>query len=97
MLHEAALGSKVGGALTTAIAYAARAAAMSPLDENHQALLIELYRLIGDDTAADAQFASCTEVLERELGCRPGIAVQERTSNADPTWPQRPMRRRSSP
>lgn len=84
MLHEAAVGSKVAGALTTAIAYAARAAAMSPLDENHQALLIELYRLIGDDTAADAQFASCADILERELGCHPGIAVQTANQQRPP-------------
>src|SRR5207237_802151 len=47
ILHEAALGSMSRGALQDAIGYAARAAAMSPLDENHQALLIRLYRTAG--------------------------------------------------
>jgi DNA-binding SARP family transcriptional activator len=38
ILHEAALGSMARGELERAIGYAVRAAAMSPLDENHQAL-----------------------------------------------------------
>ena len=76
ILHEAALGAKANGALNEAIGYAARAASKSPLDENHQALLIRLYRLVGDDAAADSQLAACTELFDRELGIAPGIAVQ---------------------
>lgn len=76
ILHEAALGAKAKGALYEAISYAARAASMSPLDENHQSLLIRLYRLVGDDRAADTQLAACTELFDRELGVVPGIAVQ---------------------
>jgi DNA-binding SARP family transcriptional activator len=52
VLHEAALGSMARGTLEAAIDYAVRAAAMSPLDENHQALLIRLYRTAGGDAAA---------------------------------------------
>ena len=51
---------------------------MSPLDENHQALLIRLYRLAGDDTAAAKQYRAVTELFERELGVPPGIAVEDR-------------------
>ena len=76
ILHEAALGSMSQGALESAIAYAVRAAAMGPFDENHQALLIRLYRLGGDDNAAEKQFAACTETFERELGVVPGPAVE---------------------
>src|SRR5690349_6665973 len=76
ILHEAALGSMARGALEEAIGYAVRAAAMSPLDENHQALLIRLYRMAGDDDAAAKQFAACSAVLEAELGVAPGPAVQ---------------------
>jgi DNA-binding SARP family transcriptional activator len=76
ILHEAALGSMARGALEEAIGYAVRAAAMSPLDENHQALLIRLYRMAGDDDAAAKQFAACSGVLEAELGVAPGPAVQ---------------------
>src|SRR6516164_3708493 len=76
ILHEAALGSMARGALETAIGYAVRAAAMSPLDENHHALLIRLYRMAGDDDAAAKQFAACAQVLRAELGVAPGPAVQ---------------------
>src|SRR5215471_7093424 len=92
VLHEAALGSMSQGALDTARGYAVRAAAMSPLDENLQALLIRLYRLAGDDDAAQRQYAACSETFRRELGAAPGPAVQaaipeprhEREAAADP-------------
>ena len=47
MLHEAALGLAVARETSPerGIGFAVRAAAMSPLDENHHALLIRLYRL----------------------------------------------------
>jgi DNA-binding SARP family transcriptional activator len=64
------------GALEAAIGYAVRAAAMSPLDENHQALLIRLYRMAGDEDAAARQFAACAKALRAELGVAPGPAVQ---------------------
>ena len=76
ILHEAALGSMSRGALDAAVGYAARAAAMSPLDENHQALLIRLYRMAGDDDAAAKQFAACTKALASKLGVAPGPVVQ---------------------
>ena len=76
ILHEAALGSMARGALTEAVGYAVRAATMSPLDENHQALLIRLYRMAGDDDAAAKQLAAFTKVLEAELGVAPGPVVQ---------------------
>jgi DNA-binding SARP family transcriptional activator len=76
VLHEAALGSMARGALEAAIGYAVRAAAMSPLDENHQALLIRLYRMAGDDDAAAKQFAALAKGLRAELGVAPGPVVQ---------------------
>ena len=76
VLHEAALGSMARGALEAAIDYAVRAAAMSPLGENHQALLIRLYRTAGDDEAAARQFAAFAKVLRAELDVAPGPAVQ---------------------
>jgi DNA-binding SARP family transcriptional activator len=72
ILHEAALGSMSRSNLDTAISYAARAVAICPLDENHQALLIRLYRLAGDDAAAQRQFDLTTEAFQRELGVAPG-------------------------
>lgn len=76
ILHESALGLMARGALERARGFAVRAAAMSPLDENHQALLIRLYRLSGDDTAAEQQHAAFTHLLWTELGVAPGAAVE---------------------
>jgi DNA-binding SARP family transcriptional activator len=76
ILHEAALGSMSRGALDAAIGYAVRAAAMSPLDENHQALLIRLYRMAGEDDAAAKQFDAWAKTSDEELGVVPGPALQ---------------------
>lgn len=76
ILHEAALASMARGARPAALGYAVRAAAMRPLDENHQALVIRLYRLTGDDDAAEKQFAAYAAVLDRELGVAPGPALK---------------------
>jgi DNA-binding SARP family transcriptional activator len=76
VLHEAAVGLMAGGALDRARGFAVRAAAMSPLDENHQALLIRLYRLAGDDAAAEEQYAAWAALLDAELGVAPGGAVE---------------------
>jgi DNA-binding SARP family transcriptional activator len=77
MLHEAALGTMSIGEIDRAIGFAVRATEMNPLDENHHALLIRLYRLAGDDARAGKQFAALTCILDRELGLRPGPAVAE--------------------
>lgn len=76
VLHEAALGLLARGELDRARGYAVRAAAMSPLDENHQALVIRLYRLVGDDEGAERQYAAFADLLDTELGVEPGAAVQ---------------------
>ena len=76
ILHEAALGSMSRGALDDAIGYAVRLLAMTPLDENHHALLIRLYRMAGDDAAAEHQLVTCTELLNRELDVLPGAVVR---------------------
>ncbi|WP_127503969.1 BTAD domain-containing putative transcriptional regulator [Actinoplanes solisilvae] len=76
ILHEAALGRLAAGDLPAARGLAVRAAGMNPLDENHQALVIRLYRLAGDDRAAERQYAAVTSLFARELGVAPGIAVE---------------------
>ena len=76
ILHEAALGHLSRGELAQAQQLALRAAVMSPLDENHQALLIRLYRLAGENEAADRQFAAWSATASRELGTTPGAAVR---------------------
>lgn len=84
VLHEAALGSLSRRELDVALDYALRATMMTPLDENHHALLIRIYRLMGDDTAAERQLAACTALFETELGVAPGVAVHSamRTTRA---------------
>ena len=51
-------------------------AAMSPLDENHQALVIRLYRLSGDDDAAERQYGAFARLLDAELGVGPCAVVE---------------------
>ena len=75
ILHEAALATMSRGGLREAVTFAARALAMNPLDENHQALLIKLYRMAGDSVAAERQLAACMELFAEELGVEPGPAV----------------------
>lgn len=75
ILHEAALGHLSRGDVDGALALAVRVAVTSPLDENHQALLVRLYRLAGEDDAAERQFAAWSATAERELGASPGAAV----------------------
>ena len=64
---------------------------MSPLDENHQALVIRLYRLAGDDAAAAAAVrrlrASCST---RELGVAPGCGGAKRRGTSARSAASRP-------
>ena len=76
IFHEAALGQLSQGEFERARDLAVRAAVMSPLDENHQALLIRLYRLTGENDAAERQFDAWSATAERELGTSPGAAVR---------------------
>jgi DNA-binding SARP family transcriptional activator len=76
ILHEAALGWLSRADLEAAREFAVRAVALNPFDENHQALLIRLYRLAGDKVRARAQYAACVELFAAELGASPGPAVE---------------------
>ena len=76
ILHEAALASLARGSYDVAIGYAVQLVAMTPLDENHHALLIRLYRLAGEDGAAQRQLATCARLLRTQLGTLPGPAVR---------------------
>lgn len=75
VLHEAANALASLGRLEEAVAHAELAASSNPLEEDHQALLIRLYGLLGDNRAATRQYELCREVFARELGRPPGPAV----------------------
>jgi DNA-binding SARP family transcriptional activator len=75
IVHEAALGLLARGELERARDLAVQATAMSPLDENHQALLIRIYRLAGDEEAAARQLTAWSATARRELGTAPSAAV----------------------
>lgn len=87
ILHRAALESMSQGVVQTAISYAVRAATMSPLDENHQALLIRLYLMAGDEEAAARQFTALSRAFESELGVRPGPAFRVAMSTGNQLGP----------
>ena len=63
------------GDIRGATGHAVDLVAMNALDENHQALLIRLYRMAGDDAAAQRQQEACQELFARELGVAPGPGV----------------------
>ena len=75
ILHEAALATMSQGDLRAATDHAVRLVGLNPFDENHQALLIRLYRMAGDDEAAMSQHAACTKLFLDELGVAPGPAI----------------------
>ena len=76
ILHEAAVGSLSQGAPDDAIRHAVRTVAMNPLDENHQSLLIRLYRITGEHDAAEQQYAAYERLVRTELGVLPGEPVR---------------------
>lgn len=76
ILHEAALGLLAAGDRSGAIDAATRAVALNPLDENSQALLIQLLRESGDAQGARMAYDAAREVLEQELGIPPGPAIE---------------------
>src|SRR5262245_24203359 len=89
VLHEAALGWLSRGDPEAARGFAVRAAALNPLDENHQALLIRLYRLAGDNVRAREQYTACVRLFAAEIGRAPGPAVEAALREAPA--PDRPL------
>jgi len=76
ILHEAALGSLSEGDLGAALGFAERAAAMSPYDENSQALVIRIHRRMGNGRLAEQQYAAFARTLAADLGTSPGAVVE---------------------
>jgi DNA-binding SARP family transcriptional activator len=76
VLHEAAQALMSRGELDSAVSCAERVVAMSPLDENNQALLVRLHRRRGDAASAARQLGECTRLFDAALGVEPGPAVR---------------------
>jgi DNA-binding SARP family transcriptional activator len=76
IIHEAALGRLSEGRLEEALALAERAARLSPLDENNQALVLRIYRRMGDVDALQRHYAMCVDLFRAELGTAPGAAIE---------------------
>src|SRR4029077_37402 len=72
-----ALAAVSQGAYETAIGHAVRLSALSRLDEDSHALLVGLYRLVGDDLAAQRQYVTSARILHAELGVAPGRALRD--------------------
>jgi DNA-binding SARP family transcriptional activator len=77
VLREAALAAVARGAYETAIGHAVRLSALSRLDENTHALLVGLYRLVGDDLSAQRQYTTSARILRAELGVAPGRVLRD--------------------
>ena len=90
------MGSMSRWDLNMALGLATRVVAMRPLNENRQALFIRLYRMAGDDEAAERQCQSCTRLFTSELGVQPGPSVhaaihENRREQAELATTRRPV------
>ncbi len=65
------------GASERALTYARRRVQIDPFDENAHAALIRLLAGLGDRQEALAMYEHCRQLFERELGTRPGAAVED--------------------
>ena len=79
---HAALAS---GSLTEAIDGAGRLVEMNPLDEKHQALLVQCLADSGDHRAADAQLAAATKLFRSELGVELSESLRASAARLDGT------------
>ena len=75
VLREGVLATLAEGDAARAAALAARLVEQNPLDEGYQELFVRSLAAAGDRDAATRQLESATELLERELGVRPGPAL----------------------
>jgi DNA-binding SARP family transcriptional activator len=87
VLREAALARLAMGACTEAADLASRLVRQNPLDEDYQVLLVRCLAASGDGVGAARQATACRELFMRELGVRPGTAldVAMNTTTATPT------------
>jgi tetratricopeptide (TPR) repeat protein len=87
VLREAALARLATDECVAATDIAARLVRQNPLDEDYQVLLVRCLAAAGDGVGAARQAAACRALFLRELGVRPGAALDAamNTVTAAPT------------
>jgi len=90
VLREAALARLASGACVEATDLAARLVRQNPLDEDYQVLLVRCLAAAGDGLGAARQASACRELFLRELGVRPGAALDAAMNTATATPTTRP-------
>jgi len=76
VLREAAEAAVSRGDYESALGHAVRLSTLARLDEHTHAMLVALYRLVGDDLAARRQYTTGANILHAELGVSPGQAMR---------------------
>lgn len=90
VLREAALARLATGACVEAAGLAARLVQQNPLDENDQVLLVRCLAAAGDGVGAARQTSACRDLFARELGVRPGAALEAALTTATARLTTRP-------
>jgi DNA-binding SARP family transcriptional activator len=85
-LHEQALERLAAGDASGAGELAARLVTLDPLEQRSQELLIRCLARSGDSAGAERQLLACEELLERELGVRPGLELRLAARERDDPW-----------
>jgi DNA-binding SARP family transcriptional activator len=82
-LHELALQRLAAGDTQRATSLAERLVALDPLEQSSQELLVRCLARHGDAAAAGRQAAAYEELLQRELGRRPGPELRRAAGESD--------------
>ena len=97
VLHDAAVSAMSRGDYETALGHAVRLSTLARLDEDTHALLVALYRLVGDDLAARRQYTTGANILRAELGLSPGRSMRNALCQPLAQLLGEPSRRRPVP
>jgi DNA-binding SARP family transcriptional activator len=82
-LHEAALERLASGDAHAAVSLAERLVALDPLEQSSQELLVRCLARNGDRAAAERQVTACEDLLQKELGLRPGPELRRAAGESD--------------
>ncbi len=76
-VRQAAVALLATGQAGGAVAYAARAVALNPLEEGNHELLVRALARSGDHAAALRQVAACADLMQRALGTQVSTALRD--------------------